>query len=154
MEVDDSGTTTPTDANLVNILTQLRAKIEESRPVASSPRGIDSSKICAGDGSYYINLILNMLVNKDEPCVENNSEAESPRKSNEERYKISFGNIVWSFHQAYLLLYLSSSFFRKRKAAEAQKALLAEFASRQTKFMDNIGIINLYFAFGFAIIQI
>ena len=80
---------TSENCNLVNLLTQMRAKIEENRPLTNSPRAFDPSKVCAGDGSYYISQILKKLVGEEELCVdEPSSSVLSPRKMNEERFDI------------------------------------------------------------------
>ena len=93
MEIED---TEPPNAskdsencNLVNLLTQLSVKIEETNTSANSPKGFDPSKIRAGDGSYYIRQILEKLIGVEKLDIdEPSSSITSPRKLNEERSHI------------------------------------------------------------------
>ena len=94
MEIADNDPSTESkkdseSCNFVNLLTQLRLKIEERNTSKNSPRGFDPSKIRAGDGSYYISQILKKIVGKEELSVdEPSSSVISPRKMNEERFDI------------------------------------------------------------------
>lgn len=92
MEIVDNDPSTASmkdveSCNLVNLLTQLCVKIEETNISTNSPRDFDPSKIRAGDGSYYISQILKKIVGKKELTVDElSSSIISPRKMNEERF--------------------------------------------------------------------
>ena len=99
--------------SLVNLLMQLKKKLEDSRKSNTTPRNVKLNSVCAGDGAYYLGIILKDYLCNDQVVEETISPTAVNSKAKEDR---------------------------KLRALEIQKVLMAEFASRQTKFMDGLGL--------------
>ncbi|XP_066929342.1 E3 ubiquitin-protein ligase ubr3-like [Clytia hemisphaerica] len=98
--------------SLVNLLMHLKKRMEDSRKSNTTPRNVNLTKVCAGDGAYYLGTILKDHLCNDQVVEETLSPMTVNSKAKEDR---------------------------KLRALEIQKVLMAEFASRQTKFMDGLG---------------